>query len=462
MDKIDKTILIVDDEEYTCTLIKKLLGGKGYNVLVARNGREAIETFKETTADVVLMDQRMPGLSGLQVLEKLKSLEPHVSVIMMTGYGTVEEAVHAMRLGAFHYITKPFNNLDEVELLIERAFKEKLLEDENRYLRDRLDRGLSFEGVIGKSKAMVEIMDLVKKVAPLHSTILVNGETGTGKELLAKTIHQNSQRADKKFIAINCGALTESLLESALFGFEKGAFTGAVKTTPGYFEEADGGTLFLDEITGTSLKLQTSLLRVLQEKEFSRIGEMARRKTDFRLIAASNDDIEKEVEEGRFREDLYYRINVIPIKLPPLKERKEDIPFLANYFLEQMNNKLGKSVGPFSLETIEVMEAYDWKGNVRELENLVERVVALKQGDKIESYDLPPHLIKERIQFIPSTVPSNLPYQEAKDHFEKLYLEGILKKTAGNISKASELTGIKRQNLYLKLNRHGLRKSETS
>ncbi|MDH3974867.1 MAG: sigma-54 dependent transcriptional regulator [Deltaproteobacteria bacterium] len=460
MDNRNKTILIVDDEDYTCTLIRKLLGGKGYNVIVAKNGNEAIETFQETAADVVLLDQRMPGLSGLQVLEKLKSLESNVAVIMMTGFGTVEEAVTAMRLGAFHYITKPFNNLDEVELLIERALKEKLLEDENRYLRDRLDRGLSFEGVVGKSKAMVEIMDLVKKVAPLHSTILVHGETGTGKELLAKTIHQNSERADKKFIAINCGALTESLLESSLFGFEKGAFTGAVKTTPGYFEEADGGTIFLDEITGTSLKLQTSLLRVLQEKEFSRIGETARRKTDFRLIAASNDDMEKEVAEGRFREDLFYRINVIPLNLPPLRERKDDIPFLANYFLKQMNNKLGKSVGPFSLETIELMEEYDWKGNVREMENLVERVVALKQGDKIEPYDLPPHLFKERIQSIPASIHSDLPFQEAKDHFEKLYLEEILKKTNGNISKASEITGIKRQNLYIKINRHGLRRNE--
>lgn len=460
MDNRDKTILIVDDEDYTCTLIRKLLGGKGYNILVAKNGAQAIETFREAPAHVVLLDQRMPGLSGLEVLETLKTIDRHAAVIMMTGYGTVEEAVTAMRLGAFHYITKPFNNLDEVEILIERALKEKMLEDENRYLRERLDRGLSFEGVIGKSKAMVEIMDLVKKVAPLHSTILVNGETGTGKELLAKTIHQNSERADRKFIAINCGALTESLLESALFGFEKGAFTGAVKTTPGYFEEADGGTLFLDEITGTSLKLQTSLLRVLQEKEFSRIGETARRKTDFRLIAASNDDIEKEVAEGRFREDLYYRINVIPINLPPLRERKEDIPFLANYFLEQMNDKLGKSVGPFSLETIELMETYDWKGNVRELENLVERVVALKQGDKIEAYDLPPHLFKEQILSVPASIHSDLSYQEAKDHFEKLYLEEVLKKTNGNISRASEITGIKRQNLYLKLNRHGLRKGD--
>jgi len=461
MDYRDKTILIVDDEDYTCTLIRKLLGGKGYNILIAKNGTQAIEIFRETPADVVLMDQRMPGLSGLQVLETLKTIDRHVAVIMMTGYGTVEEAVTAMRLGAFHYITKPFNNLDEVELLIERALKEKLLEDENKYLRERLDSGLSFEGVIGKSKAMVEIMDLVKKVAPLHSTILVNGETGTGKELLAKTIHQNSERADRKFIAINCGALTESLLESALFGFEKGAFTGAVKTTPGYFEEADGGTLFLDEITGTSLKLQTSLLRVLQEKEFSRIGETARRKTDFRLIAATNDDIEKEVSEGRFREDLYYRINVIPINLPPLRDRKEDIPFLANYFLEQMNGKLSKAVGPFSLETIELMETYDWKGNVRELENLVERVVALKQGDKIESYDLPPHLLKGQDRSVPAAIHSDLPYQEAKDHFEKLYLQEVLRKTNGNISRASEITGIKRQNLYIKLNRHGLRRGES-
>lgn len=458
MDSIKTTVLIVDDEEYTCKLVKKLLAKKGYIVNIARDGMEALKSFAKFPADLVLLDQKMPGMSGLDVLKSLKGMDSHVAVIMMTGFGTVEEAVTAMRLGAYHYITKPFNNLDELEILIERGLKEKSLEDENRYLKERLSQDLSFKGVIGKGKAMVELMDLVRKIAPLNSTILLSGETGTGKELLAKTIHQNSKRAEKKFIAINCGALTENLLESSLFGFEKGAFTGAIKTTPGYFEEADGGTLFLDEISSTSLKLQTSLLRVLQEKEFSRIGDTRRIKTDFRLIAASNDDLENKIAEGRFREDLFYRINVIPLRLPPLRERKEDVLFLANYFLKKMNKKLNKSVGPFSIDAIELMEEYNWRGNVRELENFVERIVALKDNDKIEPKDLPANIIKERPTSTGEVVAVELPFNEAKDLFEKAYLEAIMNKAEGNVTRASTITGIKRQNLYLKLNKHGLRK----
>ena len=449
-------ILVVDDEEYTCTVMKRLLSKKGYDVLIARNGYEAVSVCKREDVDLALLDQRMPGISGIETLKEIKSINPAISVVMMTGYATVEEAVKAMKLGAYTYLTKPFDNIEEVEVIIDNALREKSLKDENRYLKSQLHDSFSFKGIIGKSKGVSKVIELVKKVAPLDSTILLYGETGTGKELIARTIHQKSSRADKKFIALNCGAIPESLLESSLFGYEKGAFTGAVRTTPGYFEEANGGTLFLDEITDTSPKLQSSLLRVLQEREFFRIGGSERIKTDFRLIAATNCDIEGMVKKGTFREDLYYRINVIPINIPPLRERKEDIRFLANHFLEKFNNKMGKRAGPFSFEAINILEEAEWKGNVRELENTVERVVALKGEGAVESWDLPSSLTSSKPQASHPSY-SELPYQKAKENFEKRYLEELLMKTGHNISKIAQDSGIPRQNLYLKLKKYGLR-----
>ncbi len=452
------TILVVDDEDYTCNLMRRLLEKKGYRVYTAGDGIEGLKLFQELSVDLVLLDQRMPGMDGLEVLRRCKEIDHDVSVIMMTAYGTVEKAVEAMKLGAFYYLTKPFNNLDEVELLVERALKDKFLRDENRYLKTQLDAEYSFDAVIGKSKVMLQVIEIVKKVAPLDSTVLLYGETGTGKELIANTIHRHSLRANKRFLAVNCGALSETLLESSLFGFEKGAFTGAVKTTPGYFEEADGGTLFLDEITATSLKLQTSLLRVIQEKEFTRLGSTAKIKTDFRLIVATNCDLEEEVAKGRFRKDLYYRINVIPIHLPPLRERRGDIPLLANSFLEKFKQKLGKDeVGPFSAEAMELFENYDFNGNVRELENIVECIVALKERGRIEVSDLPSRVIQSKIPIKDIKNYYDMPFQKAKEIFEKVYIEDILRKTGGNVTKASEITGIKRQNLYVKMKKFGLR-----
>lgn len=449
-------VLIVDDEEYTCTVISRLLSEKGYDVLIARNGYEAISACKKEDVDLALLDQRMPGISGIDTLKEIKGINPAISVVMMTGYATVEEAVKAMRLGAYTYLTKPFENLEEVDVIIDNALREKSLMDENLYLKSQLQDSLSFKGIIGKSKGIAKVIELVKKVAPLDSTIFLYGETGTGKELIARTIHQNSLRADRRFIALNCGAVPESLLESSLFGYEKGAFTGAVKTTPGYFEEADGGTLFLDEITDTSPKLQSSLLRVLQEREFFRIGGTKRITTDFRLIAATNCDIEGMVKKGTFREDLYYRINVIPINIPPLRERKEDIGFLANHFLERFNNKLGRRAGPFSSEAINILEEAEWKGNVRELENYVERVVALKGEGAVEAWDLPSNLTSSKSRASHPSY-SELPYQKAKENFEKRYLEELLIKTGHNISKIAQDSGIPRQNLYPKLKKYGLK-----
>ena len=457
MDRPAPSLLVVDDEDYTRNFLRKLFQGKGYDIHVAADGYTAIDIFKGSAIDLVLLDQRMPGISGIEVLKTLKEMDNDLTVIMMTGYGTIEQAVKAMKLGAYYYLTKPFNNIEEVELTVERALKEKSLRDENRYLKARLNDVLSFDGIVGKSKVMTQIIELVKKIAPLDSTIILSGETGTGKELIAKTIHRNSLRVNNKFVAVNCGALAEGLLESSIFGFEKGAFTGATKTTSGYFEEADGGTLFLDEITNTSLKFQISLLRVIQEKEFSRLGETVKRKTDFRLIAATNCDLKKEVEEGRFREDLYYRINVIPIHLPSLNERKEDIALLSNFFLEKFNRKLGKDVGPFGIDVMDVFEGYEWNGNVRELENTMERIVALKEGGMIRMSDLPPHLLKWQPSSEKESGYTHLPFQEAKDAFERMYIEDTLQRTGGNITMASEITGIKRQNLYVKLKKYGLR-----
>ncbi len=452
-------ILIVDDEEYSRRVIKRLLGRKGgYRILTADSGYEAIDRCQKEKIDLVLLDQRMPGITGLETMKAIKEMNPYTAVIMMTGFATVEEAVKAMKIGAYSYLTKPFDNLEEIEIVVEKALMEKALMDENQYLKNQLNMDFSFEGIIGKSKGIQRVIDLVKKVAPLDSTILIYGDTGTGKELIARTIHQNSSRTRKKFVAVNCGAVPESLLESCLFGYEKGAFTGAVKTTAGYFEEAHGGTIFLDEITNTNFKFQAALLRVLQEKEFSRIGDTAKIKTDFRLIVAANCSIEDEIKNGRFREDLYYRINVIPITIPPLKERKEDIPILVNYFLEKFNKQHGKNVGPVSIESMTILEENEWKGNVREIRNTIERIVALKGEGKIDASDLPANILVSK-SGVSSTSPSysELPYQTAKEKFEREYITDLLIQTNNNITRVAQKSGILRQNLYQKLKKYGMK-----
>lgn len=445
------TTLIVDDEDYTLDLLKRLLEGKGLSLLLARGGEEALEVFKRETIDLILLDQRMPGMRGLDVLKAVKAMDPDVVVIMMTGYGTIEEAVEAMRLGAYHYLTKPFKDLDEIDVIIDKALAEKSLLDEVNYLRRQVKEVFSLNGVIGKSRAIQSVLEVISRIAPSDSTVLLLGESGTGKELLARTIHQNSLRRDKMFITVDCASIPETLLESILFGFQRGAFTGALKTTRGYFEEANGGTLFLDEVAETSPRLQASLLRVLQEREFSRLGDTTKIKTDFRLITATNKDLKKEVERGTFREDLYYRISVIPVPIPPLRERREDITLLTNHFLKEFNERLGKGVGPFTTESLSILEKADWKGNVRELRNVIERIVAIKDEGKITPSDLPGYLIKEGEISL-----ARYNYREAKNLFEKRYLEEMLERTKGNITLAAKESGIRRQTLYYKLKRYGL------
>lgn len=448
----DITILIADDEEYTHALLKKVIADKG-RLVGAKDGDEAVEALQKEVVDVVLLDQKMPGLSGLEVLKKAKALDPNVVVVIMTGYGSIENAVRAMSLGAFHYMTKPFNDLDEIEVVVDKAIRERRLLNEVDYLRDQINRSFSFNGFIGKSEPVRRVLDAVRKVAPTDSNVLIQGESGTGKELIAKIIHQESPRSGNKFVAVNCGAIPESLLESTLFGFEKGSFTGALKTTKGYFEEAEGGTLFLDEITETSPKFQSSLLRILEEKEFSRVGDMDKMRADFRLVAATNRDLKKEVDSGNFREDLYYRINVVPIVLPPLRDRREDIQLLADHFLKEFNEKLDRSVGPFTPEALAALEGAEWGGNVRELANAVERIVTMKGSGPVTVIDMPPPL-QESVR---SAGGAFKPFKAAKRDFEKRYLEELLESADGNVARAAEKSGIRRQNLYGKMKKYGIK-----
>lgn len=448
------TILVIDDEDYTLNLFRDLLEGNGCSVLTAKSGEAGLELLEKNIVDIVFLDQRMPGLSGMDTFMALKNKGFNMPVIMMTGYATVSEAVGAMKEGAYDYLTKPFDNLDEIEAVVERALRYRRLEDENRYLKEQLSETFSFEGLIGKSERMKAIIAAIGKIAPLDSTVLITGESGTGKELVARAIHQNSPRKERKFVAVNCAALPDTLLESMLFGFEKGAFTGAARATTGYFEEAHDGTLFLDEVAEMSPKLQGSLLRVIQEKEFSRLGSHKLIKTDFRLITASNKRLDDEIKEGRFREDLFYRLNVVTIQIPPLKERKEDIPVLAGHLLENICKRYGKKIGPFSTEAMDLLINHPWNGNVRELKNTLEAIIAMKSGGGIALADLPSSLREEKVQAQPEVF---TPYKESKELFERRYLERALQEAGGSMTKAAEITGIKRQNLYEKLKQYGLR-----
>ncbi|MEE8185190.1 MAG: sigma-54 dependent transcriptional regulator [Thermodesulfobacteriota bacterium] len=450
------TILIVDDDYYTLELLKKVLEKRELNLFFAKDGEEALNLFKKEPVDIILLDQKMPGISGLNVLKSIKSLDPNVVVVIMTGYGTIGEAVEAMKLGAFHYMTKPFNDLDEIDVVVNKALRERALLDEVSYLRKKVTEAFSYKGMIGKSEVMKKILDFVEKIAPTDSNVILQGESGTGKELLARIIHQMSSRANGKFITVSCGAIPVTLHESILFGFQKGAFTGAIKTTKGYFEEAEGGTLFLDEITETSLDFQTSFLRIIEEREFSRVGDTATIKANFRLISTTNRDLKKEVSEGTFREDLYYRINVVPITIHPLRDRREDISLLANHFLNEFNKKMSRRVGPFTYESISALEGAEWMGNVRELRNIVESIVSIKDKGEITLADLPEYLIKPEGTRGEVDAFFLKPYRKAKETFEIRYLKELLARTEGNIAKAAKESGIKRQNIYDKLKKFGI------
>jgi two-component system response regulator PilR (NtrC family) len=381
-------ILIGDDEESIRVSLCDLLKKHGYDASAVEDGYEAIEKVKEEEWDVALVDLKMPGIDGLEVLKKIKEIKPALTVIIITAYATVESAVAAMKDGAFDYIMKPFT-ADELCIRLENALEKKRLLDENIYLRKELADKFKFNNIIGKSKEMQEIFRLIEKVALTDSTILIRGQSGTGKELIARAIHHNSPRKNKKFIAVDCGALPETLLESELFGHVKGSFTGAIVTKRGLLEVANEGTFFLDEVGDLSMGIQSKMLRVLQEKEFRQVGGIKNVKVDVRLIAATNKDLEKMIEEGKFREDLFYRLNIVPIHIPLLKERREDIPLLVEHFLEIYNTKRNKKIKGVSPEAMDLLADFDWPGNIRELENVIERVVIMSESDIIDAKELP-------------------------------------------------------------------------
>lgn len=446
-------VLVVDDEESLVSALEKLLRRDNKTFAAVTSGEAALEFLSKNRADLVLMDINLPGRSGLDVLDRMRAAGMESEVVLMTGKGTVETAVSSLKRGAYDYLTKPFEDIERVSLVVQKAIEKAELV---RKIRELELSGLEedrFLDLVGKSYKMKELYQLILRVAPSNSGVLILGESGTGKELVAKAIHQKSKRADKPFVVINCAAMPETLLESELFGYQKGSFTGAYADKRGLFEEANGGTIFLDEIGEVSPTVQVKLLRVLQNGEIRRIGGAENFRVDVRVLAATNKDLQQQVKTKAFREDLFYRLNVITFNLPPLKERKEDISLLAYHFLKKFSEKTGKKVSRISMDTLQTLEEYRWPGNVRELENVIERAVVLAEGDTITARELPPKLLGEFF-YLPETRSDtdfiHLPYRSAKQKalnlFNRAYISNLLRQTSGNVSVASERAGMDRSN----------------
>jgi two-component system NtrC family response regulator len=451
-----ETILIVDDEKNYLVVIEALLSPEGYEIMTADNARTALRLIEESDLDLVLTDMKMPGMNGMELLEQFKRIKPEVPVIMMTAYGTIERAVEAMRKHAYDYITKPFQN-EELKVTIRKALDNYRLVKENRRLSEALSERHRFSNIIGRSKAMLEIYDLIRKVASSKASVMITGPSGTGKELIAKAIHYESRRKDRPFVSVSCGALTETLLESELFGHEKGAFTGAVALKKGRFELADGGTLFLDEVGETPPPLQVKLLRVLQEMEFERVGGTRTLKVDVRVLSASNRNLREIVANGLFREDLFYRLNVIHVEVPSLAERPEDIRLLVNHFIEKYRNDQGKPRIELSSEVWKALYAYPWPGNVRELENVIERAVVLNSGGAIELRDLPPEFSERHEELdIDRFIPSDAPLQETLEKIEEKLIIRALRLNDNVQSHAAEKLGITKSLIQHKIKKYNI------
>ncbi len=438
-----ETILLIEDDRIMRISLEDALKGAGYEVLSSATGTAALETARGASFDLAITDIRLPDMDGFDIVRELSG-QRNSPVIMMTAYGTIKDAVEAMKLGAFDYITKPFA-LDEFLLLVDRALEIKRLKEENIRLKKDLNRCYAAPNIVGESSGMKKVFSLVGKVSATDSTVLILGESGTGKELFATTIHYQSTRKDKPLIKINCAALPEGLVESELFGHERGAFTGAIRKKPGRFELAHGGTIFLDEIGDLPLPAQSKLLRVLQEKTVERVGGTESIRVDVRLIAATNKRLEEEVKAGRFREDLFYRLNVIPVFIPPLRERKEDIPSLLEVFLDKFSARLSKKLR-FSKEAVDLLLAYDYPGNVRELENIIERCTTLSTTDVINKNELPSLMMGDD-----SPKSAGLSLSDVAADAEKGHIIRVLRTTQGNRTKAAELLGISRKNLWEKM-----------
>jgi len=458
-------ILVIDDEESIRNLLKDFFESKNFHVILASDGESGLKRLKEDMFDLFLLDIMMPGMSGLDVLRECAAGKIDIPSIVITAHATVQTAVQAVKLGAFEYITKPFN-LEELYMVIKKALDVSTLQKENTSLKKELEKKSSFnkralDQIIGKSAPIQNVIQLIEKIADTDSTVLITGESGTGKELVAKNIHSHSSRAKKPFVPLNCAAIPKEILESELFGHEKGAFTGAINTRIGRFELANHGTLFLDEIGELAPALQVKLLRVLQEREFERVGGIKTLKVDVRIIAATNRNLEKAVEEGTFREDLYYRLNVIPLRLPPLRKMREDIPLMVKHFITHMSRRKGKDAPTISDEAMQCLSRYQWPGNVRELENLVERMLILKEGEIVSPNDLPERLVERRqVQRVANAVQvlsrDGVDLNMMLDEIENNMIVQALELSKGVKSKAASLLGLNRTTLIEKMKKKAI------
>ena len=447
------TILIVEDEAHMRRLLELSLGEEGYNTLSAGTAEEGLKLLERDGVALVLTDLKLPGMTGLQLLEAIRRIRAEMPVVVMTAYGTVESAVEAMKAGASDYVLKPFS-FDEMKIRVRRELDVRRLREENRDLREALGKRYEAPGIVAQSAKMQEVLGLVDRVAQTNSTVLLCGESGVGKDLVARAIHQRSRRAGGPLVKINSTAIPETLLESELFGYEKGAFTGAVGSKPGKFEQADGGTLFLDEIGDVPPSVQVKLLRVLQEREFERLGGTRTIKVDVRLVAATNRDLRAALEEGTFREDLYYRLNVVPINIPPLRDHREDIPALAEAFLRKFTEASGKEIRSIAPAAMERLTRFHWPGNVRELENVIERAVALSPGPVLEASDI---LLDEATHKPAAAAASGfLPDGITLEQWEDQMIQEAMRRAGGNKSQAARLLGLSRNALRYRLSKLGI------
>lgn len=445
-------VMIIDDEPLMRITIQDALVAEDYQVSAAETGKKGMTLLRETPVDILITDLKLPDTDGIQVLKEAKTISPETQVILITAYGSIDSAVTAMKEGASDYLTKPFS-MDELLLVIRRLVRMKQLEEENLRLRKRIEERFGLEGLVGKSSQMQKIYDLIETVSQTDATVLIQGESGTGKEMVANAIHLQSPRKNGSFIKVNCSALPETLLETELFGHERGAFTGAFRQRKGRFEMAHGGTLFLDEVGEVSSAVQVKLLRVLQERQFERVGGNETISVDVRLICATQKDLKEEIRKGSFREDLYYRLNVVPIVLPPLRERREDILLMADHFISRFSKKMGKEITGLSEEGKALLLKYPFPGNIRELENMLERAIALIKGKVIQAEDLPEEVCGQTsvIQTICEKMRGSKPLATAVSHFEREYIHGVLEKTKGKKGQAAEILGISRKTLWEKI-----------
>ena len=451
MQASEDRILVVEDEDIARRNLEHILKKEGYNVIAVDRGVKALDLLQHQNFDLVLTDLKMEKVDGMQVLQKCRELHPYTDVIMITGYATVDSAVAAMKEGAYHYIAKPYK-IDEIRQIVSQALVKRRLQLENLELKESLKKAQPVPFIVGKSKAITRVLKTLRQIAPSGTNVLIYGESGTGKELVAKAIHHLSPRSENRFVAFNCGSFTEELMANELFGHEKGAFSGAIQEKIGLLQAANRGTVFLDEIGDMPMSMQVKLLRVIQEKELLRVGGVDPFSVDVRFIAATHRDLQEDVQKGHFRQDLYYRLNVIALRLPPLIDRVDDIPLLVNHFLAHKSRTMKKEIDAIEPQAMDLLCRYSWPGNVRELENVIERAVALENGPLIRVADLPDYVHNLSIETYRHT-PSDIPTLEEQ---EKRYIQWILDKSEGNKTRAAKVMGIDRVSLWRKLKRYGI------